>query len=105
MNETDAFFTQTIVGAPLSVPLGKRLSRRSRSSEGLQIDLGNGRHRLSQAWRDWVVASHACDPVGQPRLRPSRWRCRLERHALLIAVAGLLSIVGCLVFWGMVIWR
>ncbi len=104
MDETDAFFTQTIVGAPLTVLLGRRQSPSSLSADGLQIDLGSGETRLSRAWQEWVVLSHACDPVGQPRLRPSRWRRRLERHALLIALAGLLALAGSAVFWGVMAW-
>lgn len=105
MNETDAFFTHTIVGAPLSVSLGRRPSiRHQKTQQGLRMDWRDGKIRLSSAWRDWVVTSHACDPVGQPRLRPSRWRRQLERHALLIAVTGLLTL-GCSVFlWGYWVW-
>lgn len=104
MHEADAFFTHTIVGAPLSISMGRRLSRRSRSAQGILVDLSSGESRLSVAWRDWVVTSHACDPVGQPRLRPSRWRRKLERHALLIAVAGLLSLGSTVVILGWTAW-
>ena len=42
MNDTNAFFTQTIVGAPFSVPLGRRLSREQANQNGLVIDFETG---------------------------------------------------------------
>ncbi|WP_310565011.1 hypothetical protein [Hydrogenophaga sp.] len=104
MDETDAFFTHTIVGAPLSVLLGRRQAHPNTQASGLKVDLGTGETRLSRLWQEWVVLSHACDPVGQPRLRPGRLRRALERHALWIALAGALALVGTAVFWGVWLW-
>lgn len=104
MDETDAFFTHTIVGPPLSVLLGRRQSPSGRSAAGLQVDPRSGQTRLSRHWQDWVVLSHACDPVGQPRLRPGRLRRVLERHALWVAVMGLLSLVATAAFWSVWLW-
>lgn len=105
MDETDAFFTHTIVGAPLSVLLGRRQAHPTALASGLKVDLGTGETRLSRLWQEWVVLSHACDPVGQPRLRPGRVRRALERHALWIALAGALALIGTAVFWGVWLWR
>lgn len=105
MDEADAFFTHTIVGAPYTVLLGRRLSAKETINEGIAVHLPSGKERLSQTWRDWVVLSHACDPVGVPRLRPSPGRRLLERFALPVAVFGLLCLATSLVMWGVVFWR
>ncbi len=104
MDETDAFFTHTIVGAPLTVLLGRRQSTARPSGEGLQVDLSHGEARLSAPWREWIVASHACDPVGLPRMRPGPLRRWMERHALWIALVGLLALAGSLITWGVLAW-
>lgn len=105
MDEADAFFTHTIVGAPYTVLLGRRLSPVETINEGIAVHLPSGKERLSQAWQEWVVLSHACDPVGRPRLRPARFRAFLERFALVIAVAGLLGLVASAAYWGMLSWK
>ena len=105
MDSTDAFFTHTIVGAPMSVLLGRRLTRAEAAPEGLRVDLGDGGAQLSPGWREWLVLSHAGDPVGQPRLRPGPLRRHLERHALWLALTGLLALAGSAVFWGLMQWN
>jgi len=106
MSEADAFFTHTIVGAPMSVLLGRQMRPlRDWAGEGLQIDLASGTHGLSPSWRSWVIATHACAPVGIPRMRPTRWRRWLERYALVIAAAGLLSLLATALHWSLTSWR
>jgi hypothetical protein len=104
MDETDAFFTQTVVGPPFTVMMGRRRSHAGPDREGLSANLQTGESRLTQMWMDWVVLSHACDPVGQPRLRPGRVRRILERHALWLAVVGLSALLATLGFWGVQRW-
>jgi hypothetical protein len=104
MDETDAFFTHTIVGAPLSVLLGRRQGVPDSQAAGLSVDMARGDTRLSRIWHEWVVLSHACDPVGQPRIRPGKLRCVLERHALWIALLGLLALLASATFWGVLQW-
>lgn len=104
MDPTDAFFTHTIVGAPLTVLLGRRQTLSGPSTDGVEVDLARGRYRLSDTWSEWAVLSHACDPVGHPRMRPGPVRRWLERRALLIALAGLLALAGSAVFWGVQAW-
>lgn len=104
MDATDAFFTQTIVGAPLTVLMGRRLRADDSSLQGLEIDLSSGNHRLSVAWQDWFVLNHADDTPGTPRKRPSLMRRKLERHALWVAVLGLLALVVTAVYWGAEQW-
>jgi hypothetical protein len=104
MDQTDAFFTHTIVGAPLTVLLGRRQTASASAQEGLMVDLHQGQERLSALWRDWVVLHHACDPVGTPRRRPRPLRLWLERHALWIAVCGLLTLLIGAVLCGVQAW-
>ncbi|MBS3911591.1 MAG: hypothetical protein KGZ70_07150 [Hydrogenophaga sp.] len=104
MNETDAFFTQTIVGAPFSVLLGCRLDPSSAPVSGIEVNLINADTRLSRVWKEWIVMSHACDRVGQPRQRPARVRRWLERHALWLATLGVSSLLATAVFWGLMQW-
>lgn len=105
MNDTNAFFTQTIVGAPFSVELGQRLTREQINQNGLVVDFETGESRLTRAWRDWWVLSHAGDAAGLPRLRPGRLRRWLERHALWLALLGLVSLAASALIWGAVFWK
>ena len=68
------------------------------------MNMSDGQTRLSTIWQEWVVLSHACDPVGHPRMRPGRVRRQLERHALWIALMGVLALLGSAAFWGYVLW-
>ena len=104
MHESDAFFTHTIVGAPFTVLLGSRLSTQEFKAQGLDIDLPRGTSRLSEIWQDWWVLSHDLDPTGRPRRRPERFRRWLERHALWMALVGLVSLGATGVIWGMWLW-
>lgn len=104
MDANDAFFTHTIVGAPLSVLLGRRQAHTDAQASGLHVHLGTGEARMSKTWQEWVLLTQACGPVGQPRMRPGPVRRWLERHALWIALAGLLSLLGTATFWGLQPW-
>ena len=101
----DAFFTQSVVGAPFTALLGRRRSPGQPSPEGLNVQLATGEHQLTRLWRDWIVLSHACDPVGQPRSRPGKLRGLLERHALWLAVLGLTSLLVTAAIWGVMLWK
>ena len=106
MSDADAFFTQTIVGAPMSVLLGRQMhSANHQPSEGLQIDLASADNVLSPGWRSWIITTQACAPVGIPRMRPTRTRRWLERHALVIAATGVLSWLITAVYWSLTPWR
>lgn len=104
MDPTDAFFTQTVVGAPFSVLLGRRRQPGGTEAEGLHINLSTGESRLSRLWQDWGVLSHDT-PAGTARARPGRVRRLMERHALWVAMLGLLSLAGSMVVWGRLLWR
>ena len=105
MDQTDAFFTQTVVGAPFTALMGRRRTPGQRSAEGLAVDLATGEPLLTRVWQEWVVLSHACDPVGIPRLRPGKVRRVLERHALWLAVMGIASLLSSAVVWGVMQWK
>ncbi len=104
MDETDAFFTHTIVGAPFSVLMGRRLNASDFARQGLDVDLAAGTHRLSDSWHEWWVLSHAGDFPGRPRPRPGRLRLWMERHALWLALLGLLLSLGSGLFWMSQLW-
>lgn len=104
MNDTDAFFTHTIVGAPQSVLLGRRLVRVQSQGQGMVVNLRQAEGHLTRDWKEWVVSSHACMPVGQPRMRPGRFRRFMERHAFWLAWLGLASLLVSAAFWGYLQW-
>ncbi len=100
MDDTDAFFTQTIIGPPVSVMLGPRLAPERLSEQGLEAHPTTGRVRLTALWREWVLlGGHGATRSGRPRQRPGAWRRRLERHALWLAAFGLLCLLASLVLW------
>jgi len=99
------FFTRTVIGPPLSVVLGRRQRRIRSRTGGLDVDLGGPGQRLDQLWRDWLITSHQDDPAGLPRRRPGRLRRWLERHALAVALAGVLSLATGLVLIGISTWK
>lgn len=106
MDSADAFFTQTIVGAPFTALMGRRRTPgQAGALEGLEVSMATGQSRLTRLWSEWIVLSHACDPVGQPRLRPGPWRIRLERHALWIALTGLAALAAAAIAWGLLLWK
>ena len=100
MDDTDAFFTHTIVGAPFTTVLGKRLPSGRQTRDGVKINLETGDSFLTVAWRDWLVLSHQNDPTGLPRRRPGRIRRWLERHALWLALTGIASLLATAAYWG-----
>lgn len=104
MDPTDAFFTQTVVGAPFTALLGRRRRSDGAGAEGLHVDLATGESRLSQLWQEWAMLHHATPP-GTARARPGRVRRLLERHALWVAALGFLSLAGSAVFWGALLWK
>ena len=105
MDDTDAFFTHTIVGAPFTIVLGKRMPSTALKREGIKVNLGSGDSFLTAVWRDWVALSHQDDPVGRPRRRPGRVRRWLERHALWLAWAGIGSLLATATYWGIALWK
>ena len=62
MDETDAFFTHSIVGAPFSVLLGRRQIPSNGSTQGLEVSLAKGEVGLSEGWRSWAVLDHLDTP-------------------------------------------
>jgi hypothetical protein len=94
MDEQDAFFTQAVVGAPFSVLLGRQMSAAALRSQGVEVPAGADTGRLSEAWQAWAIERTAELPAGVPRPRPRGLRRWLERHALAVALVGLIGLVG-----------
>jgi hypothetical protein len=104
MDATDAFFMQTVVGAPCTVMLGRRMDLHDSALQGLELHLATGESRFTRLWQEWLVLSHDGDAPGIPRKHPGRLRRALERHALWVAVVGLGSLLMSAGFWGFVLW-
>jgi hypothetical protein len=90
MSPEDMFFTHTIVGSALSIPLGEEPLKEDSSVQGLHVHMRSGGTALSRVWRDWLTIQGAYPYPGRPRRRPVGLRLWLERYALLIAAMGLL---------------
>jgi hypothetical protein len=88
MDPNDQYFTQTIVGAPMTAFLGRRGRLPKFSSAGLEISLRDGRSHLSPVWGEWLLVRHLDELVGKARGRPGKARRWIERHCLLIAAGG-----------------
>lgn len=92
MDAQDAYFTHTIVGAPFSMLLGRRMSPELAQLQGVEIEPEQGEARLHPAWQAWAI-DHAHDwPAGTPRPRSRGLRRWLERHGLGLALLGLLGL-------------
>jgi len=104
MNDSDAFFTHTIVGAPFSVLLGRRRPGRDAAAAGLEIDLAGAEVHLGAPWQDAFILGRAADASGQPRRRPGALLRWLERHALLVAGVGLGALAVTLLLIGARLW-
>jgi hypothetical protein len=96
MTEEDMFFTHTIVGSALSLPLGNIPMHAQPAQSGLLVNMRDATTTIDQVWKDWVLLQGAYPYVGRPRPAPGRLRRSLERHALLIASVGLVLLVGAL---------
>lgn len=92
MHETDLYFTHTIVGAPLTLALGKPQQLPALHRDALTISARTGRQELGEDWRQWFsVYTRGQAPVGYPWRVPSRFRRFLMRYALLLAISGWLA--------------
>ncbi len=99
MDDTDAFFTQTIVGPPVSVLLGRQQTASELNAQGLDVNLASGEAHLSARWQEWILLGHGASTLGRPRQRPGVWRRRLERHAVWLGLLGVVSLVLSALFW------
>jgi hypothetical protein len=96
MTEEDMFFTHTIVGSALSLPLGNVPTHATPAQTGLQVNMRDASTSIDQAWKDWVVMQGAYPYIGRPRRAPGALRRSLERYALLIASVGLVLLLAAL---------
>jgi hypothetical protein len=95
MTDEDMFFTTTIVGSALSLPLGDIPPKQARYDDGLQVGMLSGRRSLTTSWLDWLEIQGSYPYIGQPRRRPGALRRWVERYALFIAGLGVvLSILA-----------
>lgn len=104
MNDSDAFFTHTIVGAPFSVLLGRRRPGTGATAAGIEVDLAGADVRLGTPWQDAFILGRAADARGLPRRRPGAGLRWLERHALAVAGVGLGALAAALLLTGWRLW-
>ncbi len=96
MTDEDMFFTTTIVGSALSLPLGDIPPKQARYDDGLQVGMLSGRRSLGKSWLDWLEIQGSYPYIGQPRSRPGALRRWVERYALLIALLGFCMLLAAL---------
>ena len=94
MDPTDLNFTNSIVGSPMSVVLGKRAEPRDWAETGVTIDMRDSRRIPGRNWTEWMILRGENEWIGLVRKRPSAKRLWLERHGLLIAGLGLFLLVA-----------
>lgn len=99
MTEEDMFFTHTIVGSALSLPMGNVPVHATPAQTGLQVNMRDASTSIDRAWKDWVVMQGAYPYIGRPRRAPGALRRGLERYALLIAAVGLVLASAALPFF------
>lgn len=104
MTDEDLFFTHTVVGQALSVELGRPLDSKTMQTQGLEAGLASGDCSLSRGWKEWCLIQGAYPYAGLPRRRPGHFRRQLERHALVLAVVGLLMVVPTAGLWAALVW-
>ena len=104
MTDEDLFFTHTVVGQALSVELGHPLDGKTMQTQGLEVGLASGDFSLSRGWKEWCLIQGAYPYAGLPRRRPGHFRRQLERHALVLAVVGLLMSVTSAGLWAALVW-
>jgi hypothetical protein len=102
MTDEDMFFTNTIVGSALSLPLGNIPPKQTRYDDGLQIGMLSGRRSLGTSWLDWLLIQGSYPYIGHPRRRPGALRRWIERYALLIGITGFLMVLAAV---ALVVWQ
>ena len=70
MDEQDAYFTHTIVGAPFSLLMGRRMGSEAAQAAGVAVEPDTGATRLGPAWQVWAIDRVQDWPAGMPRRRP-----------------------------------
>jgi len=102
MSDADRYFIHTIIGAPVTVMLGRRVVKPTRVSGGVEINLNDGSHWLDDLWRAEAMLRRPDDPAlfGTPRRRPGPVRRWIERHALKLALSGWLAALATAAAWG-----
>jgi hypothetical protein len=104
MDDTDRYFTHTIVGAPVTLVLGERATPPAQAApvfSGVEVSARDGSRSLSAIWREDVVLRRPGDPwqAGTPRRWPGPGRRWVERHALWLGVSGWTAALAVAVTW------
>ncbi len=87
MNETDRYFTQTIVGAPWDVELGEPVRLPMYRKNGIEVDLRTGEGSLRHL-QNWLLTPSALERATRPRRATPGLREWLQRHSLVFGLLG-----------------
>jgi ketosteroid isomerase-like protein len=104
MDDTDRYFTHTIVGAPFTLMLGERAASPAQAAplfSGVQVSAHDGSRSLSAVWREDVLLRRPGDPwlAGTPRRWPGPARVWVERHALWLGASGWIAAAAIGAVW------
>ena len=100
MQDADLYFTHTIVGAPMTVALGRPQRAPAHHAGAMVLDAGTGRAQLTPSWGEWLAARTATHaPAGKPWRRPGSLRRFVARHAVLLAASGWLVALATAAGW------
>lgn len=101
MDDTDRYFTHTIVGAPVTLILGSRKAPPAPLFSGVEVSARDGSRTLSDGWRHDLLLRRPGDPwrAGTPRHWPGPARRWIERHALWIGISGWTVAMALVAAW------
>jgi hypothetical protein len=93
MNDTDLYFTQTIVGAPRDVEMGEPVNLPIYRKNGIEVDLRTGEGSLRHL-QNWLLTPSAHERAVTPRRATPGLREWVHRYSLLLGLLGLAAGLG-----------
>jgi hypothetical protein len=88
MNDTDLYFTQTIVGAPRDVELGEPVNLPMYRKNGIEVDLRTGEGSLRHL-QNWLLTPSLFERSVKPRRATPGLREWVHRYSLVLGLLGL----------------
>lgn len=100
----NAFFCRSIIGGPMTVFLGERVTKRQARTSGLSIQLDSRRRLLPESWVDRAMLTHIQQSKGVPLRRPTAIRLWLEQRALILVAGSIALFLSTLAIMGAALW-
>jgi hypothetical protein len=100
----NAFFCRSIIGGPMTVFLGERVTKRQARTSGLRIQLDSRRRLLPESWVDRAMLTHIQQSKGVPLRRPTAIRFWLEQRALILVAGSIALFLSTLAIMGAALW-